>query len=115
MSTASPADDAHIPPSVPRLLAVPFPRRWWQRGLIFLTIAALFAAIGYVAATEYPDGAPPSGTELESSIAHVFGVPRDGIDNRIIGDLLGSCGTLASGYVRAGALSSRNVLRCGRP
>jgi hypothetical protein len=73
---------------VPRLLAVPFPRRWWQRGLIFLTIAALFAAIGYVAATEYPDGAPPSGTELESRIAHVFGVPRDGIDNRIIGDLL---------------------------
>jgi hypothetical protein len=88
MSTASPGDDSLNRPAVPRAFAVPFPRRWSQRTLIAVMLTVLFSAVGYVAATEYPDGAPPQGSELEANIAHVFGVPRDNIDGRIIGDLL---------------------------
>jgi hypothetical protein len=88
MSTANPADDAPGGLSTPSPFSVPFPERWWQRLLLALAVIAILSAAGYAAATEYPDGAPPRGTELEAGIARVFGVPRDGIDDRIVGDFL---------------------------
>jgi hypothetical protein len=87
MSTASPLDDSREP-AVPRAFSVPFPRPWWQRGLVAAFLVVLFSAVGYVAATEHPDASPPQGSEVEAKIAHVFGVPRDGVDDRIVGDLL---------------------------
>lgn len=94
MSTVEPPPDElqeaapPEPAAPPRAFSVPMPRRWWQRGLILVTLGALFAAVGYVGATEYPDGEPPRGNELEANVARVFGVPQGKIDDRIVGDFL---------------------------
>ena len=69
MSTAKAADDSSGAVATARPFSLSLPAPWWQRGVLGLTLAAVFAVIGYVAATEYPDASPPQGTELEAKIA----------------------------------------------
>jgi hypothetical protein len=88
MATANPADDVTTGLSTPRPFSLPLPKPWWARGLLAIAFVGVLAAAGYAGATSYPKAIPPRGTELEAGIARVFGVPRDGIDDRVVGDFL---------------------------
>lgn len=72
----------------PPLFAFPLPRPWWLRLLVLLLVVAILSGAGYLGATRYPEARPARGSAAEAEIARVFGVPRDRIDDRIVGDFL---------------------------
>src|SRR4051794_17255047 len=62
------------------------PNRWIILGLVML-VAGLLVPVGVWAATNYPDGQAPRGSEAESRVAAVFGQPTNA-DDTVVGDLL---------------------------
>ena len=55
---------------------------------LLLVAAAVIATVVYLALEFYPAQTPPPPTEVERRAAALFGLPMQGADGKIVGDLL---------------------------
>ena len=79
--------DPHV--ESPRVFAWPALKLSALATLHLLFVAsAVISVVVYLALEYYPDKTPPTTTEVERQVAALFGLPMQGADGKIVGDLL---------------------------
>ena len=87
MTLEADKQDSHM--DSPRVLALPALKLSALTTLHLLLVATgVIAVVVYLALEFYPDQTPPPPTEVERQAAALFGLPMQGADGKIVGDLL---------------------------